>query len=104
MYADAARDVRPNAPGMPRVSLFRVREHMAKLEQAMEDHLHWYGPEAVARATAAAAATAATPPAANRASGSTNNGGASKAKGMARAGGFGAKGTAGGKKAKKKKR
>ena len=54
MYLDAARDVRPSAPGMPRVSIFRVKEHMAKLETAMEEHLQWYGPAAVARAVAAA--------------------------------------------------
>jgi hypothetical protein len=54
MYLDAARDHRPCAPGAPRVSLFRVKSHMDRLEMAMEDHLQWYGPEAAARAAAAA--------------------------------------------------
>merc|ERR1719311_1904211 len=47
MYLDAARDVRVSAPGQPRVSIFRVQEHMAKLEQRMEEHLQWYGEQAL---------------------------------------------------------
>ena len=55
MYLDAALDVLPPAPpGAPRVSIFRVQQHMATLESAMESHLQWYGPAAVSRAVAAA--------------------------------------------------
>jgi uncharacterized membrane protein YgcG len=109
MYLDAARDVRPSAPGMPRVSLFRVREHLARLEKAMEAHLEWYGPEAVARARAAAEAAAASLPgrAASAAAGKPKKGMAKAGgggSGMA-AGGFGGGvGSVGGGGAKKKKR
>ena len=45
MYLDAARDVRPTQPGMPRVSIFRVKEHMGHIETAMDEHLQvvWAG-------------------------------------------------------------
>ena len=102
MYADAARDVRPSSPGMPRVSIFRVKEHMDVLERTMEAHLQWYGEEAVARVTRAAAAQAAPPP---------KHAKPAKAKAGGASGGFGgggggakakAKGKGGGKKGKKK--
>mmetsp|Transcript_28587 Transcript_28587/g.57651 ORF Transcript_28587/g.57651 Transcript_28587/m.57651 type:complete len:219 (-) Transcript_28587:328-984(-) len=61
MYLDAAHDVHPPAPpGAPRVSIFRVTEHMNKLEAAMSEHVQWYGPEASRRAAAATAPPAAT--------------------------------------------
>ena len=59
MYLDAARNIRPGPPGGAPVSIFRVQEHMAKLEAAMEDHVQWYGSEAVARVEAAAKKAAA---------------------------------------------
>lgn len=62
MYLDAAKDVRLTAPGAPRVSLFRVQEHMSRLESCMDEHLRWYGPEAVKRATASAAVAAGVSP------------------------------------------
>ena len=100
MYLDAALDRLPaGPPGAPRVSLFRVQEHMAKLEAAMEDHVNWYGKEAAARAVAAAKAsagpTAATKP---KKAGSKVT--------TAAVGGFGGGGGAkgGGKGKKKKKR
>jgi len=93
MYLDAARDVRPSTPGMPRVSIFRVKEHMAKLESAMEEHLLWYGDEALARVEAAAKGAAA-PPTKTKGSGKTAVG--------AVAGGFGGSGAGGGGKAKGK--
>jgi hypothetical protein len=59
MYLDAALDVLPpTPPGAPHVSLFRVQDHMARLEAAMEDHVNWYGKEAAARVVAAATAAA----------------------------------------------
>ena len=109
MYLDAARDVRPSAPGMPRVSLFRAREHLARLERAMEAHLEWYGPEAVARARAASEAASAPLPgrAASAAAGKPKKGmpkAGGGGGGMA-AGGFGGGvGSVGGGGAKKKKR
>lgn len=106
MYLDAARDVRPTAqPGMPRISLFRVREHMARLEAAMDEHLQWYGPEAVARATAAAAAASkAAANAAAKAKGGGVGGFGGAASGAARGamGGGAKKGAAKKKKAKKR--
>ena len=85
MYLDAARDVRPSAPGAPRVSIFRVKEHMAKLEAAMEAHLQWYGDEAVARVTSAAKAAAAAPAAKPGGFGGGGGGAKPKAKPKAKA-------------------
>jgi len=105
MYLDAARDVRPAAqPGAPRVSLFRVREHMARLEAAMDDHLQWYGPEAVKRATAAAAAAsrAAASAAAKAKGGGVGGFGGGAAAGGGGMGGGAKKGAAKKKKAKKR--
>ena len=107
MYLDAAKDVRPSAPGAPRVSVFRVREHMSKIEAAMEEHLSWYGPRAVARATAAATAAAAAPaparPAKTKAAATTTSGGGmGVGRGMGVAGGGGGRGAKA--KAKKKKK
>lgn len=99
MYLDAALDVLPpTPPGAPRVSLFRVQEHMAKLEAAMEDHVNWYGKEAAARAVAAAMAAAA-PKAATK-----PRKAGSKAAAAPAVGGFGGGGGGGKGKAKKKKK
>ena len=97
MYLDAARDVRPSTPGMPRVSIFRVKEHMACLESAMEGHLQWYGDEALRRVEAAAMGAAAPPTGGAAKSGFGGMGGGAKAKAKSK-GGKGAKG-----KGKKKK-
>jgi len=44
MYLDAAYDVLPpQPPGQPRVTIFRVKDHMEKLKAAMDEHLQWYG-------------------------------------------------------------
>ena len=96
MYLDAARDVRPTQPGMPRVSIFRVKEHMEHIETAMDEHLQWYGPEAVKRATEAAKAASAPP------AGKPAKAKAGGAKVKAATGGFGGGGGGGGSKAKAK--
>ena len=98
MYLDAAFDRRPSAPGMPRVSIFRVQEHMAKLEAVMEDHLQWYGPEAARRVAAAAAAPPPTTAKAKTSSGfGGGGGGGGGAKTKAKAKGAKAKGKGKGK-------
>jgi len=44
MYAEAmADDGTPAMPGMPRVTLFRVKPHLDRLEIAMERHVQWFG-------------------------------------------------------------
>ena len=86
MYLDAARDVRPDAPGMPRVSMFRVKEHMARLESAMEGHLLWYGEEALRRVEAAAMGAAAPPPKAKAGAKAAAKAGGGGGGGMAKSG------------------
>ena len=92
MYMDAAKDVRPNAPGMPRVSIFRVKEHMAKLEAAMDSHLQWYGPEAMKRVMAAAAAQAAAAAPSSAMTSSAKSSQAARSKEAKSTGGFGSGG------------
>ena len=116
MYLDAARDVLPpTPPGAPRVSVFRVNEHMAQLEAAMDEHLRWYGDAAIRRAVAAAGGGGAPPAAAVAKSGGFGGGGGGgkkkskpKGGGVASAGFGGGGGASGGKgkgkKAKAKKR
>ena len=83
----------------PRVSIFRVKAHMELLERAMDEHLRWYGEEAVA--AAARAAGAAPPPKVVAKAEQGKPGGA----GAAKTSGFGmAKGGKGAKKPKAKKK
>jgi len=106
MYVDAALDKRPTSPGMPAVSLFRVKGHMDVMEQTMEEHLQWYGPGAVAAAVEAAVGVAPASPSTNKPV-EERKGERSAKGGMGTSSGLGkavAKKKAGGKKSKSKKR
>jgi hypothetical protein len=59
LYAEAMEDDGSSSvPGMPRVTLMRVKPHMDKIEQAMEKHLGWYRGDRAAHLAPAAHAMA----------------------------------------------
>lgn len=55
LYDEAMKDDGSTpVPGMPRVTLMRVKPHMDKIEQAMEGHLGWYRGDNAAKVAPAA--------------------------------------------------
>ena len=106
MYREAVAGSFVPPPGMPDISLFRVKPHMDRIETAMEGLLQWYkggsrSASPMAVASSLPAATAVGTPAAGVGVGAAPRGMAS-GKGMGMGGGKGMGGKAKAKPGKKK--